>query len=227
MSLGVSYDYAALRYLDQWCEREAAYWSDLKSRSREDRRSALRQAAAFFRIARTLPTKGESGLQRYDPILDALENLPSARTVTTTAVDGVVAAFATSIGAHYQQGVISAASKILWLWYRDPVVIYDERARNALGATPWDYAAYRRLWEAKYASAADEIQDACLRLPRMRNYAAVTLSSKEVRALASESWFQRRVFDIKLWKDGGPGSAGSPSRLASDVPTRGARRQTG
>jgi hypothetical protein len=139
----VSAHFAAIRYLDQWFVIEQPVRIGLLSGVREEQRRAIERAAPFFNVARNLPTKFDIGLrrQRYDPVIDAIETLSS---VTPRAGAELVGEFAARLSASYgDKGTMSVASKILWLWYRDPIVIYDSRVRRALGATADDYSAYR------------------------------------------------------------------------------------
>jgi hypothetical protein len=90
--------------------------------------------------------------------------------------------------------------KLVWLLRRDPVIIYDSRARSALGTPSGDYVKYVKLWRRGCKEHKDEIRAACSALPRAgRNNA-------EIARETAQEWFRQRVYDIYLW------NAGAPSR---------------
>jgi len=54
---------------------------------------------------------------------------------------------ARAIGTAYGHRLnLAAASKLLWVTYRHPFVIYDSVVRRHLGTRPDDYAAYVSAW---------------------------------------------------------------------------------
>ncbi len=90
----------------------------------------------------------------------------------------------------------SAASKILWMFDRDHVLIMDSRARKAFdrmrgeGVTALnqdDYLGFCERWNDGYKNCKTDIKKACEDLPQ------------DVQV----EWFRRRVFDKWLWSIGG------------------------
>ena len=120
---------ACLGYLLQWSTLEKEIFDGLRSPSHDERLRALNRAAAFFRIARNLPIKREQGAERLSPVLEMFDQLPE------NPPDDVMAAvieFQDRLSAIYGRRALSFSSKVLWLRYRAPIVIYDAQARRAL-----------------------------------------------------------------------------------------------
>jgi hypothetical protein len=93
--------------------------------------------------------------------------------------------------AYGKKGLLSAATKLLWLIHKDPVIIYDSQVRASLRVPPGDYPAYVSRWHALYSRHAPGIRSATSRI--------------RVPGVPSErEWFRRRVFDMYLWAEGAP-----------------------
>lgn len=109
----------------------------------------------------------------------------------------------------FEQNNLSAASKLLWLSYRNPYVVYDGRAVTALirdldyRFKTRDYPAYSKAWREEFAKRADSITVAVKQLPNGRIFMrSCPFSDDELLAMAKELWFLERVFDIFLWEVG-------------------------
>lgn len=109
--------------------------------------------------------------------------------------------------AYGDDGTLSLASKLLWLRYGDPVVIYDSRVKRAVKTHTGDFAHYIELWEARWDQEKANIAIACRQLPKAIRYAECDerTSRVSVNRTIQERWFKRRVLDIKLWLEGRPG----------------------
>ncbi|HXI26161.1 MAG TPA: hypothetical protein VNG71_20075 [Pyrinomonadaceae bacterium] len=90
---------------------------------------------------------------------------------------------------------------------KDLIIIYDKRARKALGTKSGDiraYPIYYAKWLRQFELFYDEIDAACSSLHEVHEYSAPNApSSQEVQKLASQQWFKQRVFDVYLWEQGG------------------------
>jgi hypothetical protein len=146
-------------------------------------------------------------LKRFEPVVQAIKEV--RRTWPRRLggeVDDEVVRFAKALGGRYGGTLpLSAASKILWLLYGDPVVIYDSRARKALDfRSRRPYPVFRAEWERRWAREAPRIAEACHDLPNVLRYAACgsRVSAEQVRRMAAKRWFRRRVLDVALWKEG-------------------------
>jgi hypothetical protein len=200
----VTPEFAALRYLDQWFLKEARLSSRIRSKSEDVQRVALAGAVQFFRVARNLPQKYDVhlGHARYEPLRIAVANLPPE---CMDAPEDAVAQFAGALSREYGgKGVQSLSSKLLWLLYKDPIVIYDSKARNALGGRESRYSSFLVLWEDRWAVTEPQIAQACGELPQVVKYAQCSgsIGVEQVAEVSQSRWFQRRVLDVMLWYAG-------------------------
>jgi hypothetical protein len=116
---------------------------------------------------------------------------------------------AASFKKSYGQYNLSAASKLLWLRYRSPYLIYDSRAVTALHRMGnkfrnADYTLYCESWRREFEKRSDEISLAAhglVNLPR-KYTPAFTLTDDDLVKIADSKWFIERVFDIYLWEAG-------------------------
>ena len=171
----------------------------------QTRRIGYAKSSAYFRIARTLPHAGdlERGLERCEPIQEILDN-PANLWPSKYPMTSFVYRIRDQMGKVYGGSPISAASKFLWLRYKDPFVIYDSQARRFLGTRAGDYEDYVMKWEASYNAMKVEIQRACNALLPLKSFLsnAQSVDDKEYSLSINQRWFERRVHDIFLWEAG-------------------------
>ena len=193
-----SFPYCAKQYARSWSDGERPLFEGLALADRSRRLEALQRGAGYFKIARNFRTAFDvgQGLERFAPVLNVLEPFRSSALTTDTLCE-TIADLRIQLAAGYGGGDrLSAATKLLWLLRRDPVIIYDSQARSALGAPSGDYATYVELWRRGYKAHKDEIREACAALPRAgRNKA-------EFARETAQEWFRQRVYDIYLWNAG-------------------------
>ncbi len=180
---------SAAKYAQFWQRSESAFVAGLASRDRTTRLEALQKAAPYFRIARNFATKFDTGrgLARLEPALDILDRFRTSPLTADTfpvAVNTVRREFAMAYG---KSDLLSAATKLLWLMHRHPVVIFDGNVWERLGAPGTDYSMFLDLWNRRYGELEPEIRQASAAL------------LKSGIAPAGEEWFRRRVLDIHLW----------------------------
>ena len=209
-----SLDYCAFHYLNQYLEQDRRFIGWLRRGTRTTRLDALKEAATFYRVARTLRTE-ESGLDtkaRYGFLLRELESARNsgAYACTTTRILAIDCAART----HYEnRSVISLITKMLWLYVKRPVILYDGNACLGLGLSKGDeLALFTEKWRLEYRRRIPEIQKACSKLHKLHLYARtpktiwgeepVRYSADQIRLLAKKKWFQERVFDMYLWHYG-------------------------
>ncbi len=202
----IELEYCSLHYLNQWPRRERSLFESFRHLDRDTRLEAIAEAASFFKVARNLPEKYDTdeGKQRYQPILkimDALEPSNFIPTKFVTAVQRVRDKVSQKYGG---REVLSVTSKLLWLKFRSPIIIYDKRARTALNVEPGNYEEYCSRWLERFETHQQVIKNACDQLPPLRKYCSDPDLATEsyIRKLASDTWFRHRVFDIHLWHAG-------------------------
>ncbi len=93
--------------------------------------------------------------------------------------------------AYGNRDLLSASTKLLWLFHRESVVIFDSQARAALGTPSGDYDAYLDRWRVEFTRTEADIRHACRALP-----------SRFSRQVSGQEWFRMRVLDISLWRRG-------------------------
>src|SRR5579871_6027487 len=145
------------------------------------------------------------GKRRYEPVLELIRTLESAAG-DRIEID-TVASFAKDLATCYgKYDLLSAASRFLWLIYRDPIVIYDGQAFVSLGKPGGWYAGYVQAWENQWQRNRKAIQAACATLPGIFRYGLCgdKVTEDQVEAVSKSEWFQRRVLDVKLWVEGRP-----------------------
>jgi hypothetical protein len=201
---------AAAHYSEQWVEQDKIFKNGILTGEREQRRDALAKALAFYKVIRRLETRYdvEQGLLRLDPVLDAVDYCRNRFVSAENPVE-VVTTLEQIIYLRYGGGTqTSLASKLGWLVFGSPVVIYDSLAKDALGIRTSSYQEYYARWRTAFDANAQEIG------------AAAAPHSKE-------EWFAERVFDVLLWNVGNQRRNARRGRTAATpapVPRRGVRR---
>lgn len=194
-------EYCALRYLLVWEQKERSLHAGMKaSPSTEDLHKSLRH----FRISRNF--KGVEKKQNANRILHAVSRVTHNKD--SSAPKNVVA-LAAMFAKDFGQTNLSAASKLLWLTYRRPYVIYDARTVSALHKlgckfNKRDYIEYFAVWQEKYNEHRSSVKEAAQRLANLQPFfASWHTTSISLSALARRPWFLERVFDLYLWELGG------------------------
>lgn len=197
------FEYCALRFLLQWLHAERALYQAIASNpSDEDISNAL----AYFQVSRNF--KGIS--KEPEKVTFIRKALISVCKGKTLSPEEKVEKLTRRLESEFKKFNLSAASKLLWLSFREPFVIYDSRAVNALSKKLGrkfgrrDYAAYSAAWRSEYAAVESAIECAASRLPMGRIFMpSCSLTNRELLQLAKMPWFKERVFDIFLWELGG------------------------
>ena len=202
--------YCAQHYLRQWMTAERPLHKALTSEDRETILQGLSDAVRFFMVARNLPKKYdvERGLRRYEPLLNTFQTFTTGLSPSSADFPDHVDQFQRMLSPLYgRRDLISIASKLLWLRYRDPFIIYDSRVRKAIGVHPGDYTEFVMTWLSHFQHLESEIAVVSRSLPNLLPYFLPFTADAEnvVHTTCSESWFHRRVFDIYLWHIGGEG----------------------
>ena len=141
-------------------------------------------------------------------ILQSLIEVRNDQTLSSSAEK--VNKLTENLQKRFNQYNLSAASKLLWLSYREPYIVYDARAVKALTRRfghrfdERDYDAYSKAWRQEYGKSQASIQAAVEHLPKGRIFMrSCSLSDQELVIMAKETWFIERVFDTFLWEVGG------------------------
>lgn len=197
--------FCALKYLLLWEQKERDIYTPMSGNASPD---DLRKAMSHFRVARNFKGLGEEDYAKR--ILLAVRKAGEASSSTPAEkVNQLVLTFPSLQDGSTKKSNLSAATKLLWLTYRRPYVIYDARAVTALkkiGAQFADrnYAEYASAWQAAYKKRKSEITAAAAQLPALLPYfSAWHNSAASIEKLVLKPWFLERIFDIYLWELGG------------------------
>lgn len=201
-----NFRFFAMHYLNDWCLDDHRFVSGLQpTNDTATRLEHLREAASYYKVVRNLKTIEEK--ERLSGALTAIDSI--SPPTSDEAVDPAVNALAAALQSIYGMNVISAASKFLWLRYRWPVVIYDDRAIQCLRASGCrigmcDYGGYRREWKRRFAEREVVIREACAELERVKDFSLASwVPEGNFRDITSARWFHERVFDKFLWWNAG------------------------
>lgn len=203
-----NFNYAALSYLDQWVLSDLSFHEKLRFESRSElsedsRAKTLVKFATEYGVIRTLELKeGEPRLRAALNALDAIEQPTQSNVVEK------VESLARTLGEEYCTNRIplSAASKFLWMRFRNPVVICDRLAAAWLhrhadyaDSNQSTYADYYQSWQFAYGRYEEQIREACVDLIRIKKFTlAIDESDETVIEWTSSRWFQERVFDFYM-----------------------------
>ncbi len=202
----ITFDFAALHYLNLWLSKERAIHELVVAEHRDEQLLGLFRGGSHFKVARTLETKydAKNDKRRYEPVLEIIGGL--RRADLDADLTGTIQRARDKISAQYGgTDVLSATTKFLWLRFQAPVIIYDSQVREALGTDDADLSAYVQAWQSRYDQVRTSIANASSRLTQVLSYAIDTTVATEsyVQQLASEDWFNQRIFDVYLWHSGG------------------------
>lgn len=196
-------EYCAARFLRQWGKYEEELFKSISNCPDE---KSITEALVYFKVARTFLKFKESDSKIK--ILNALQTVKNNIKILTA--EESVMGLANSFKNEFKTLNISAASKLLWLSIRSPVVIYDRRAINALTNQVGyrgiykNYNSYYVAWKNEYSEFELHIQNAIVNLKNGRSFMPESsFSDADLDQFSKESWFKERVFDIFLWEVGG------------------------
>lgn len=204
-------EYCSLHYLRQWLDNERHLHTALNSDDVGIIERGISDAVRFFMVARNLPRKFdvEKGLTRYEPLLYAFLSIRKTDVTEANYIE-VIDHFKSAISEVYGgKSLISLSSKLLWLRYQDPFIIYDSRVRSTLKVPSGNYSLYAKEWLESFSKDRSEIATICGNLPVISRYIEFEFDEADVREtkeISDRQWFHKRVFDIYLWHLAGVGA---------------------
>jgi hypothetical protein len=197
------FEFCAFRFLIQWQEDEQKLHAAISSST--PAATDIRGALSYFQVARNFKDLNQPEKTAF--VLNSLLEVRADQTLQTP--DAKVARLTQRLQEEFDQNNLSAASKLLWLSYREPYIVYDGRAVTALirdlgyRFPTRDYPQYSKSWREEYEKHKNSIGKAIEHLPKARMFMRpLPLTDEQLLAMARESWFQERVLDIFLWEIG-------------------------
>ena len=205
--MNIEFDYHAMQALNYWVKPNRGFYSKLNSEDRKLVLEGIADVLTTYKVARNFKRTEING-KRYSYLLNLVtkykKNLRSGKIVTS------VESLAADIKIKYGQYAISAASKVLWFYSRDKVVIYDELARLALvnlsgvKLKKSDYSKFFDVWHTEYKKFNADIRASSQKLVSVSRFSlARELSERDLERIVKSNWFHNRVFDYYLWYIGG------------------------
>ena len=168
----ITFEYCSLYYLNQWLSKDKRFVETLAGQNEEHNKlKNLKEAAAFYRVARNLPKTGDEkkGMIRYQPVLEIIDKV--THPLKESEVINVVNDAQEAISKSYNgREVLSLTTKFLWLKVRNPILIYDRRTKDALKAETGNYEDFCNKWKKKNENYLDGIEVACKKLYKMSAY---------------------------------------------------------
>jgi hypothetical protein len=199
------FDYCSLAYTDQWLENDQRFCDTLSIANKNrklERLDTLGEALTFYRVARNWPGRG---IQRFQPLLKILDEISISKPSAVTDRTKVVTKVINELVVYANSELFSLATKVLWIWFKHPFIIYDGNAARSLGfqypLTNDRAEDYYRKWEAAFKKAELDIKNACCRLPQQRSWLkhGHKITDNQLKALSGKPFFHQKVFDIFLW----------------------------
>ena len=160
----------------------------------------ISEALGYFQAAR-----GFNGLKtKANKVVSALKKSKKGlnRKNVITRVNSLADDFKIDFGSRN----LSAASKLLWLSQRNPVVIMDSRAKTALhnlghNFGNGDYEGYYNCWRDEFNCRNIELKKAVKKLSDIKIFTSSwNRTIKELKQDLIEEWFIERTFDLFLWE---------------------------
>jgi len=200
------FKYYALHYLNLWVRHDGPCCDTLAGRDRSQKLRALATAAVEYRIARNLPTCHDEGkgLQRYRPVLDIIDDQKPADFQGDNLVPSIMKVSKEISEKYGGRGTLSLTTKFLWMKMKSPIIIYDDRARTAVGIAIDKLEEYYKEWRARFERCDRLIGDACASLQGVREYTEnpEIATRPYIAEITARPWFRERVFDASLWGGG-------------------------
>jgi hypothetical protein len=204
----LNFHYAAHTYLDNWveCDRYARSILDFGSDSPVGIEQACKQIALvanIYGIAPNFSKDSEKQALRYSPVWTAvalIKNRPASEQDAKDCVGQLVEALKPIYGLN----LWSAASKLLWMRFGKPIVIYDSLAwkwmcnNGELSERDGSYSKFYDAWRMSFRKYENDVDSACsdLRKTDARRFLCpFDLKDVEFEPLVSSDWFAERVFD--------------------------------
>jgi hypothetical protein len=200
--------YAAHTYIDDWVayDRKAHEVLGIDSGALPEAAQAYEQllrVAKGYAVMRNFNME-DGGIARLAPVRTALQEI--ATPVSDEDAKACVADFVTALQRTYHRDLWSAASKFLWMRFRQPIIIYDSLAWKWMcddGRCPANggYGGFHDAWRSSFEEHRQKVHAACedLLSARVRRFLCPSdVTELEYEASVSSRWFAERVFDHAL-----------------------------
>ncbi|MDA0692620.1 MAG: hypothetical protein O3C58_12235 [Nitrospinae bacterium] len=199
-------DESASHFIEKWFVSEKPFVLGLRHEDKEVRLKTLNRFCSKFGVVRNLKRlETEKTEGRLNPLLTILERYKKKyKEIDRSDTSKIVNKLSENIREDYGTLNISLSSKLLWMLFQSPIVIYDSKVKIALKSEGYkikdgDYDQYLKSWNDLYEKHKPDIKKSCAWLVKSKPFEGI-LDSGELKELMTSDWFQLRVFDIYLWK---------------------------
>jgi len=199
----VTFDYAALYYLNWWLKYDRCFCEAFEGTDKEEQRQTLVKAAAVYRVARNLRIENDGKQPRLNRACEIIVKRNRSQFEGGSLVAGIEKVRDELCAVYKRKELLSLTTKFLWLRFKKPIIIYDRNARQALGTRMGDVSEFYCVWNREYARHRAEIGAVCSAHAELSRYSVdPAIKSPDVASIVHTDWFQERVFDVWLWHDG-------------------------
>jgi hypothetical protein len=196
----------ALSFLVEYLEYDRPIIEKFDCADSVNKLQAIHEWTTYYGVVRTLPiTVDESAhtKQRLERAFELLMQFPEELPQDFVSI---VIKYTEQLNEAYHRNAQSAASKLLWLRYKAPIIIFDDLARKALCEREqthnlYDYSVYCKAWTKNYKEHQQTIKEASGDLINVSRFFP-TGDEFEITRVINQEWFFQRVFDNFLWRDG-------------------------
>jgi len=205
--MSLNFYYAAHTYVDNWvvCDREARKvlgFSRVTPPEPEQAREHLIVVAKIYGIARNFRLELEGDKARLSPVWTALQEIEIRPISEPDAID-CVNNLVNALKPTYGRELLSAASKILWMRFGHPIIIYDSltwkwMCQNGGCPTIRNYGDFYKAWRTNFDNHQNDVVAACEVLKRVKArkfLCPIDVTDEEFEDAVSSPWFAERVFD--------------------------------
>ena len=191
------YKYFAMKFVNQWTSKERDLHITLSKRTIPE--DAIAKSLHYFQVARTFKNLEE----RENRAFIAEQIIEFSRHLTQKNFHEKVEGLSKQFENKFKSKNLSAASKLLWLRRKSPVLIFDKWAKLSLEKMEQKkivgYEEYSVLWRKHYCSHRHEINSAAHGLIEVKEYSGLwNAVDSEFKETILSDWFSERVFDMYL-----------------------------
>jgi hypothetical protein len=214
--MSLNFYYAAHTYMDNWvvCDREARKVLGFGSGTTPTDKAAcvqLKKVATIYSVARNFK-KVEVECERLSPVWTALQEIEHKPVSAEDAKD-CVEKLVNSLKPTYGCGLLSAASKFLWMRFGSPIIIYDSLTwdwmrKQVEYSSIKTYNEFYDAWRKEFDDHHKEIDTACEELLNANITKFLCPSEcpseeekNEFEQAVKSQWFAERVFDFAIVND--------------------------
>jgi len=206
--VAMNFHFAAFTYLYEWVCYDRHFIEVLAfardpAPTAEEACRQLVSMATHYNVIRNFKAEGD-GTDRLLHVWNALKTVskPVSQHEAKDRIEGLVAV----LKAQYRHELVSAVSKILWMRFGSPIVIYDSLTVKALKGwgcpTHPTYGQFYDAWQKKFCEHEDEIGKVCEKLKGLSAarefFDPGDIGEQEFDESVSTPWFRERVFDHAL-----------------------------